>query len=375
MIIHKIWLKDFRNFDECLIEKTDPQKPLLIYALNNQGKTNILTSVFICGHAKTAHSKMDLESCIQSGKDKAVVGLLYQLHLKQEEMQKMYTTVTKHGVIHQYNDKVIRKNADRLELCPSCYISADTLFSFISNPASRREALDDFCQFQDPEYKVLLSQYKKCIRQKNKALKQKESVRVWNEQLIQIAPDLVQKRVAALVEIEKELFSLARASFSGFVESLSIRYMAKRLFVYDGSVRHLYQNALKECLDIELEKEQILGNCRVGPHLDDLDLILNGLPFLERFSRGIQRCIVLLFELSKYRLMYSKRSKSLLLLLDDAFCELDDQNKKRLMPVFTKDFCVIYTTADKEDIALFDTFEVKRLSEGKCCNLSLEAVT
>ena len=233
--------------------------------------------------------------------------------------------------------------------------------------------MDEFCQHQDPEYKTLLTQYKKCIRQKNKALKQQEEISIWNEQLIQIAPDLVQKRVAALVKIQKELHHLASDLFSEFFESLSIRYLAKRLFVYDGMDRKLYQNALKERLDAELEKERILGNSRVGPHLDDLDLILNGLPFLDRFSRGIQRCMVLLFELSKYRLLYDEYPKPLLL-LDDAFCELDHQNKHVLMPIFTKDFPVIYTTADKEDVALFNSFEAKILCSGQCRDLSLEAV-
>ena len=110
-----------------MIERKEPQKPLLIYALNNQGKTNILTSIFVCGHIKTAHSKMDLETCIQNGQEKAIIGLLYQYDLKQDEMQKMYATISHQGSMYHFNTKLVRQKKECLKVCPSFYISADTL--------------------------------------------------------------------------------------------------------------------------------------------------------------------------------------------------------------------------------------------------------
>jgi len=61
----------------------------------------------------------------------------------------------------------------------------------------------------------------------------------------------------------------------------------------------------------------------VGPHRDDLDLTLAGLPARTHASQGEQRSLALALRLAGHRLVTERVGQAPLLLLDDVFSELD----------------------------------------------------
>jgi DNA replication and repair protein RecF len=63
--------------------------------------------------------------------------------------------------------------------------------------------------------------------------------------------------------------------------------------------------------------------CLVGPHRDDLDVVLDGLPTRTHASQGEQRTLALALRLAAHRLVTERAGSAPVLLLDDVFSELD----------------------------------------------------
>ena len=59
MYISKIYLKNFRNYDEQTILLNE--KVNIIYGKNAQGKTNLMESIFICSTGRSHRTTKDFE--------------------------------------------------------------------------------------------------------------------------------------------------------------------------------------------------------------------------------------------------------------------------------------------------------------------------
>ena len=95
----------------------------------------------------------------------------------------------------------------------------------------------------------------------------------------------------------------------------------------------------------ELER----GVCLVGPHRDDLDLILGDQPAKGFASHGESWSMALSLRLAAYELLRSEGSEPVLL-LDDVFAELDTARRKALAGVAEWREQVLVTAAVPEDI-------------------------
>ena len=69
----------------------------------------------------------------------------------------------------------------------------------------------------------------------------------------------------------------------------------------------------------------------VGPHRDDLEVVLNGLPARTHASQGEQRTLALALRLATQRVVASETGREPIVLLDDVFSELDETRAAALM--------------------------------------------
>ena len=69
----------------------------------------------------------------------------------------------------------------------------------------------------------------------------------------------------------------------------------------------------------------------VGPQRDDVEIEAGGLDARTRLSQGRQRCVALSLRLSSHRLMTTVTGAAPVLLLDDAFSELDEATARALV--------------------------------------------
>ncbi len=69
----------------------------------------------------------------------------------------------------------------------------------------------------------------------------------------------------------------------------------------------------------------------VGPHRDDVELLIGGLPARTHSSQGEQRSLALALRLTAHELATERLGEPPILLLDDVFSELDEARRRALM--------------------------------------------
>ena len=106
---------------------------------------------------------------------------------------------------------------------------------------------------------------------------------------------------------------------------------------------------LREALIRSRPDELERGVCLIGPHRDDLELEIGGLPSRGYASHGESWSMALALRLSGYELLRADGDDPVLL-LDDVFAELDAGRRDRLASLVSGAEQVLVTAAVPEDV-------------------------
>lgn len=90
---------------------------------------------------------------------------------------------------------------------------------------------------------------------------------------------------------------------------------------------------LADKLEESREKDKQLGFCTVGPHRDDISIVINGLDGRRFASQGQQRTIALAMKFGEVGLFVKESAEPPVLLLDDVLSELDSERREILFSI------------------------------------------
>ena len=106
------------------------------------------------------------------------------------------------------------------------------------------------------------------------------------------------------------------------MSNLQLSYLPGSLL--DGEEKEeSWRLSIEQQLLAQRPNEERLGRCKVGPHRDEVDLLLNGTPARRFGSAGQQRTLVLSLKLAELELVEELFGEPPILLLDDVLAELD----------------------------------------------------
>ena len=111
------------------------------------------------------------------------------------------------------------------------------------------------------------------------------------------------------------------------------------------------------------EKDLKLGYTNVGPHRDDIKLIVNGIDIRSFGSQGQQRTVALSMKLAELEIFKEECGEYPILLLDDVLSELDQDRQQRLLWK-VKDVQTIITTTQYDPFMMQDANIIK-IENGK----------
>ena len=224
-------------------------------------------------------------------------------------------------------------------------------------PALRRRFFDMQISQTDPIYYDLLVKYNRVLLQRNRLLKElrdeggrQEILQPWNQEFIKLATAITKKRLQALAKLEA-IASEIYASITSNQEELKVRYELKANngeLLYPASAEELTESFYAKAL-AERERIDILrGNTGIGPHRDDLQLLLNGLSLRSFGSQGQQRSGALALKLSQLEYVRREIGEFPILLLDDVMSELDDSRRAQLLLFIDGRVQTFITVNDRE---------------------------
>lgn len=355
MFLNKLQLKNFRNYENCLIEfKKDKS---LIIGKNAQGKTNILEAIYYLSSLKSKRAKSDNEMIKWNEENCFIKG----------EIKKNDTEIELDVFLNPPNRKVLKVNSIKKNKT-SEFISNLTVVNFsVSDllllrgvPQDRRDWLDDSISQIYPAYNDRLAKFNKIKTQRNNFLKglkgninlsetQNDFLDIWDSQLIISGSNLIFLRLKFLNEIKNKAV-LKHLEISGN-ENLSMVYNStvvdefniekdKNLTIEEIAEKYA------EKLKIKKNEEIIRAKTLVGPHRDDISFFINDRDSKSFASQGQQRTIVLALKLAELDIIKDKTGENPLLLLDDVLAELDDNRQNYLLNSITNNIQTIITSVD-----------------------------
>jgi DNA replication and repair protein RecF len=104
------------------------------------------------------------------------------------------------------------------------------------------------------------------------------------------------------------------------------------------------------------------GVSTCGPHRDDVELVINGMPARTHASQGEQRTLALALRLAAHRLVAERSGSAPILVLDDVLSELDEHRATALLSHLPVGQVVLTTAASLPSAASPDA--VVRISAG-----------
>lgn len=235
-------------------------------------------------------------------------------------------------------------------MMPAVFILPEDI-QLTAGPASfHRQFLDIYISQYSRPYLNDLIGYRKIIMQRNKLLKdiiekrvKAQALDAWDDLLTNHAERIIEERIAF---VESILDSI-KAIYSTFDSAgkLEVEYESK-IDIEDKNIREAIVKQLANLRDRELRA----GLTLVGPHRDRLLMNLNGRSIRHYGSRGQKRVVMLSIKLAVADYLSHIYDRNVVLILDEAFAELDKAKSLSLMTALANHKQVFIATAGELDL-------------------------
>ncbi len=327
-MINNFLLQNFRNYQDESI-KFVPGINILV-GDNGQGKTNLIEGIYYLLTGKSYRVQREKELLRWGQTEFHLCGDFYVAQ-RRLFLESHYRNKQK---IVKVNHVPCQRLSDFVGIINVIFFSPDDLIMVKGGPLERRKFLDLHITQMLPGHVGLLNAYNRVIKQKSALLKSDRErsfkysqLKIWNEQIINFGEKIILNRI----ELTKRLQSAAGLIYGNLTsqkETLKINYLALNNKDVHKAISDFPQ-LLDDKMNQEIEQRMVL----IGPHRDDLQILLNAKSARLYASQGQQRSIVLSLKLAELELVRQEKGEFPLLLLDDVLSELDHFRREYLMNV------------------------------------------
>lgn len=319
MKVIRLTLSDWRNFER--VEYLPQPGVNVVWGRNAQGKTNLLEAVYIAGRGVSFRQGRDRD-IVKNGRPEGRLSLDF---VSGGRAQNIAVTFFADGRRKEMllNGLPVRKTSELSGVFCTVLFSPEHLSLVRDGPEERRKFLDAAISQLRPKYQAALADYARVLSQRNFLLKKGggPTMPVWDERLAALGSYIVMMRGSYCAKLKKPAGTHHLAMSGG--ETLTVAYKwfdEEEAALYDiKKLKELFVTRLNEAAARELEA----GVSLVGPHRDDLELLIDGAPARIFGSQGQQRSAVLALKLAECEIAEDATGEPPVLLLDDVMSELD----------------------------------------------------
>ncbi|HYF47362.1 MAG TPA: DNA replication/repair protein RecF [Acidimicrobiales bacterium] len=338
MRIRRLWITDFRNHEHDELEL--PPGLTAVTGPNGAGKTALLEAIgFLSTLSSFRGAGGDL--LVRSGQSSAVV----RGELERDGRELLIECeITPGKTVVQLNRQRGARRRDLLDALRVSVFTPDDLVLVKGGPGERRRFLDDAMVQLAPRDDALRLELERVLRQRNTLLKQAGgrlteevglTLDVWDQKLAAVGEEIGTRRTeiaAALVPLVAEAYD----RLAGSPVEVGVGYRSSWA-AWGG---------LADALAARREEDVKRRVSTVGPHRDDVELTLGGLPARTQASQGEQRSLALAMRLGVHRLVADRVGVAPVLLLDDVFSELDASHSRALVELLPEGQALLTTAGD-----------------------------
>lgn len=316
MIVSRLELTDFRNYVSASFE-FHPGTTAVV-GLNGQGKTNLAEALAYLASLDSFRGA-PVEALIRVGSDAAVIRATVKHPDGRDVLVEL--EMNRHGRNRvQVNGNKLGHARELLGVMRVTVFSPDDLQLVKGAPSDRRRFMDDTLVATALKYDAMRLELDRIVKQRNTLLKQangrlnadaETTLDVWDAKLADTGDQFGRARA--------ELATRLRPTVAEAYEQLADRPSAVEVR-YEPPWR---EEGLAAALAVARVNDVRRGVSTIGPHRDDVDLFIGGLPARTHASQGEQRTLALALRLAAHRLVAQVADSSPVLVLDDVLSELD----------------------------------------------------
>ncbi|MBM7832444.1 DNA replication and repair protein RecF [Agromyces cerinus] len=379
MHVARLSLTDYRNYARAELE-LGPGATVLV-GRNGQGKTNLVEAI---GYLATlgSHRVSGDQALIRAGADAAIVRALLS-HGDRELLVELQ--LNRQGANRAQLNRSPVKTRELPRYAHSVLFAPEDLAIVRGEPSVRRRMLDELLIQRTPRLAGVMADYERVLKQRNSLLKSARArglavdklttLDIWDERLVVLGSELIDQRLALVDELREPLAAAYRAIVDadhgpGMTPLLSIDgadpdsdpEQVVDAAASTAGTRERFAEALRVLRPKELER----GVTLVGPHRDDVVLLLNGLPAKGYASHGESWSFALALRLASAELLRrDSMTGDPVLVLDDVFAELDRLRRERLAQAIAGFEQVLVTAAVLEDVPAPLTARIVHIAAGR----------
>lgn len=366
MYLRELDLRDFRSWPELSLSL---EPGVTVFSgRNGHGKTNIVESVIYSATLASHRVSSDVP-LVRAGAANARISATTV-----NEGRELTTHVLispREANQAQINRTRLKSPREILGVLRTVVFAPEDLALVVGEPAERRRFLDGLAAIRAPRFGGAKADYDKVLRQRNALLRNSNmalrrgysddsgasalsTLDAWDLQLARLGAQVVAGRIKLTSELAPNVHE-AYASVAPESRPARISYSS----TLDRAVTELAGNEeitaeiLEAAFLTELSRrrrEEIdRGTTLVGPHRDDLVLMLGDQPAKGYASHGETWSFALSLHLAEYALLSADGSAPVLI-LDDVFAELDAKRRQRLVAVAEEAEQVLITAAVGDDL-------------------------
>jgi DNA replication and repair protein RecF len=313
-------LRDFRNYSRLDVDFA-PGFHVLIGG-NAQGKTNILEAIYLLATLRSFRG-VGSAQMIQHGKKGYFIGA--RVVSQAEHEVKMYWSSGERKLA--LDGQPVKKLTDYLGVLRAVVFCTEDLQLVKGTARARRRFLDLLLAQTFPAYLPTLQRYAQALRSRNALLRQRTfdpvALESFSRELIALGEEITRLRR----ELIPKISPLAR--------------LAYRRIAHDAEELRLeYQPSIKRDFAVELAqsraREQSYRMTMIGPHRDDVQLLLHDKSAAQFGSEGQKRTLAIALKMAQAEYVTGIHGTPPVLLIDDVMGELDVKRRSGLLPLLER---------------------------------------
>ncbi|MSQ14240.1 MAG: DNA replication/repair protein RecF [Dehalococcoidia bacterium] len=373
MFIDRLVLTNFRNFRTLDLSLTEG--PTIFVGDNAQGKSNLLEAICTLSTSRSPWATRDIEmvSWDTFGDDIPITRIKGEVKRDHKNValeviiSGQSSGITTSQAVEPATNSIAMRKHLRVNSVPkraSDFIGQEAAVVFgpretelvSDTPSMRRRFIDVALSQIDHRYTRALQKYNKVLVQRNSLLRRiqegmssPDELEFWDSSLVSSGAEVLAERLSAMERVSAIAAEVHHA-LTGGTEHLSACYQSNILGKETASgiglrpdeISDFFMNGLIKAKSRDIRQ----GQTTVGPHRDDILVLIDGRPADLYASRGQQRTAALALKLAEARFMEERLGEQPVLLLDDVFSELDSHRRGYLMEVARGHQQVLVTTTD-----------------------------
>lgn len=328
MQLNSLTLCNFKNIVEATLDFSDKVNCLI--GNNGMGKSNLLDAVYTLSFTKSFTGVTDT-MLIRNGVDWATLRGSYTRRDAAEELVMGLQRGKRKSL--RRGGKEYQRLSMHIGSFPLVLVSPQDIDILRGAGEERRRWMDMVISQSDPRYLDAVIRYNGALEQRNRLLREGcsdhslyEAIEATMEMPAQLISATRRRWIEELTTLFNDRYRAIAGDEAG---SVALDYRCSLDASPDGSMAALLDSARRH--------DEAVRHTGAGPHRDDIEMSLDGMPVRRTGSQGQCKTFMLALRMAQYEFLHRSSGLRPLLLLDDVFDKLDAVRMERIMTMITAD--------------------------------------